>query len=71
MGHVITQAAQGPDQGIVDHISPEVSDMSIVVDRGAAAVKADLSGIEGFKDLDFPAQGIIKGERHGTSGCIG
>jgi hypothetical protein len=51
MGYCKPGPAQGSDQEIVEHISPEIPDMGIIVYRRAAPVKTDLSGIEGFKGL--------------------
>jgi hypothetical protein len=44
-------AAQGPDQNIMEHISPEIPDMGIVVYRGATPVETDFPGIEGLEGL--------------------
>jgi hypothetical protein len=59
MGYAETGAAQGPDQNIMDHIGPEVSNVGIIIHSGPAAVKTDLIPVDRLEDLQFPAQGII------------
>jgi hypothetical protein len=35
----------------MEHISPQISDMGIVIYRRTAPIEANPSGLEGFKDL--------------------
>jgi hypothetical protein len=70
MGYLKTRTPQGPDQDIVEDIGPQVPDMSVVIHRGAAAVKTRFPRLTGFKGLCPSAKGIIEGKRHGTSGIF-
>jgi hypothetical protein len=51
MDYLKTGPAQGPDQEVVDHIGPEVSDMGVIVNRRSAAVKPDFFRINRLEDL--------------------
>jgi hypothetical protein len=67
MGDLVAQTAESPLQEIVGDIGPEVPDMGIIINRRAAAIEPNFSSLNGFKDLYFPAKGIVQGKRHGTS----
>jgi hypothetical protein len=64
MGYLETGTAQGTDKNIMEYVGPEIPDMGIVINRGATAVKPDFAGINRFKGLQFPSQGIVKGKGH-------
>jgi hypothetical protein len=51
MGHFEAEPAQNPDQHIVGHIGSKIPDMSVVINRGTASVKARLPRLEGLEDL--------------------
>jgi hypothetical protein len=51
MGYLEAEAPQDPDQEVMGYIGPEVPDMGVVVDRGAASVKARLAGLERLESL--------------------
>jgi hypothetical protein len=51
MGHLAAKAAQDPDQDVVGYICPEVPDVGVIVDRGAASVKAHFAGLERLEGL--------------------
>jgi hypothetical protein len=51
MGYFKPRPPEGPHQDVMKHISPQVSDMGIVIYRRTAAIKTNPPGLEGFKDL--------------------
>jgi hypothetical protein len=54
MGHFVTEAAEGPGKEIVGNISPEVPYMGVIINRRAAAVESNLSGLERLENFGFP-----------------
>jgi hypothetical protein len=55
MFHRVTRISQGSLQYILEGISPHVSDMGIVVNRGTAAVQTDFIFFKGNKVLGLPS----------------
>jgi hypothetical protein len=55
MGNLIAQAAKGTGKDVVGYIGPEISDVGVVVNRGAAAVKTSAALDQGFKGLQPPS----------------
>jgi hypothetical protein len=68
MGYLVSPPPKGFYQNIVEDIGPEISDMGVIIHRGTATVKSNLTGNQGFKDLEFPSKGVVERKRHGTSG---
>jgi hypothetical protein len=64
MVYLETGTPQGADKNIMEYVGPEIPDMGIVVNSGTAAVKPDFTGINRFKGLQFPSQGIVEGKGH-------
>jgi hypothetical protein len=59
IGHLVSSPGKGFYQNIVENIGPEISDMGVIIYRGAATVKSNPAGNQGIKDLKFPPKGIV------------
>jgi hypothetical protein len=51
MGYLEAEAPQYPDQDVMGYVGPEIPDVGVVIDRGAAPVKAHPAGFERLEDL--------------------
>jgi hypothetical protein len=51
VSYLEAEAPQGPYQDVVGYIGPEIPDVGVVIDRGAASIKTHPAGLERLKDL--------------------
>jgi hypothetical protein len=64
---VVTGFFQGPAEDIIKNERPQVPDMGIIVNRGAAAVYPGFTGLGRLKKFQFPGFRIIELQIHGFS----
>ena len=61
---LIPARLQPAAEQVLKEEGPEVPDVGVVVDCGAAGVERDLALLEWLEELDLPAQGVVEPEGH-------
>src|SRR4026209_1354578 len=62
--HLIPALFQPAPQQVLEEKRPEISDMRVVIDGGAAGVERDLAGLERLEGLDLATQRVVQPEGH-------
>jgi hypothetical protein len=61
---IVPGSLQMPPEQVLEEKSPEVSDVCVVPDRGAARVERHARRVQGLKGLDGAGERIEEGEAH-------
>ena len=76
VAHLVAEVLQRPMQEVAEQVRPQVADVGVLVDRAAAGVDADPTGLERLERLGAAGQRVVqadlgKGVRHGARNCSG